>query len=59
MFENLFRPTHLMLVLGIALLFFGGKKLPELARGMGEGMRGFRDAIKGSTVGTPAAGESQ
>jgi sec-independent protein translocase protein TatA len=58
MFENLFTPTHLMLVFGIALFFFGGKKIPELARGVGEGMRGFRDGIKGSTVEKPAEGES-
>jgi sec-independent protein translocase protein TatA len=58
MLENLLRPSHLFLVLGIALLFFGGKKIPELARGMGEGVRGFRDAITGSTVEKPTTGES-
>lgn len=48
MFENLLKPTHLIVVLGIALLFFGGKKIPELGRGFGEGLRSFRDGIKGS-----------
>jgi sec-independent protein translocase protein TatA len=45
MFENILQPTHLILVLGIALLFFGPKKLPELGRGIGESIRGFRDAM--------------
>ncbi|HSY47429.1 MAG TPA: twin-arginine translocase TatA/TatE family subunit [Thermoanaerobaculia bacterium] len=45
MFENILQPTHLLLVLGIALLFFGPKKLPELGRGLGESIRGFRDAM--------------
>lgn len=46
MFENLFTPSHLVVVLGIAVLFFGGKKLPELGKGIGEGFRAFRDGIK-------------
>jgi sec-independent protein translocase protein TatA len=32
----------------IALLIFGPRKLPELGKGLGEGMRGFKDAIKGT-----------
>jgi len=46
MFEGLFQPTHLLLVLGIALLVFGPKKLPELGKGIGDGIRGFRSAMK-------------
>ena len=46
MFEGLFQPTHLLLILGIALLVFGPKKLPELGRGLGDGIRGFRSAMK-------------
>jgi sec-independent protein translocase protein TatA len=45
---ELFTPTHLVLVLIVALLLFGPKKLPELGKGLGEGMRGFKDAIKGT-----------
>jgi len=45
--EGLLQPTHLMLILGIALLIFGPKKLPELGQGLGKGIRGFRDALKG------------
>ena len=37
--------TELMLIAGIALLLFGGKKLPELMRGMGKGVKEFKDAM--------------
>lgn len=47
MFDNLFTPTHLIIVLVIALLIFGPRKLPELGKGLGEGLRGFKDGIKG------------
>jgi sec-independent protein translocase protein TatA len=46
MFEGLFQPMHLLVVFGIALLVFGPKKLPELGKGIGEGIRGFKAAIK-------------
>ena len=42
---ELFAPTHLLLVLAICLLVFGPKKLPELSRGLGEAIRGFKTAI--------------
>lgn len=48
MFEGLFQPTHLLLIFGIALLVFGPKKLPELGKGIGEGIRGFKSAMKES-----------
>ncbi len=57
MFEGLLQPTHLILILLIALIFFGPKRLPELGKGLGEGIRGFRDAMKGGqqpTVQPPA-----
>jgi sec-independent protein translocase protein TatA len=48
MFEGLFQPMHL-LVIGVAFLFFvGPKKLPELAKGLGEGIRGFKAALNDS-----------
>src|SRR5256885_16293597 len=46
MFEGLFQPMHLLVIFGIALLVFGSKKLPELGKGIGEGIRGFKSAIK-------------
>jgi len=49
MLEGLFQPTHLLVIFGIALLVFGPKKLPELGKGIGEGIRGFKSAMKDST----------
>jgi sec-independent protein translocase protein TatA len=45
MFDGLFQPMHLLVIFGIALLVFGPKKLPELGKGIGEGIRGFKAAI--------------
>jgi sec-independent protein translocase protein TatA len=45
MFEGLFQPMHLLIIAGLALLIFGPKKLPELGKGIGEGIRGFKAAI--------------
>ena len=45
MFEGLFQPMHLIVIFGIALLIFGPKKLPELGKGIGEGIRGFKKAM--------------
>ena len=45
MLEGLFQPMHLLVIVGIALLVFGPKKLPELGKGIGEGIRGFKAAI--------------
>lgn len=46
MFEGLFQPMHLLVVFGIALLVFGPRKLPELGKGLGDGIRGFKTAIR-------------
>lgn len=48
MFDNLFKPEHLLLILAIALLIFGPSKLPGLGKGLGEAFRGFKEGIKGS-----------
>ena len=45
MFEGLFQPMHLLVILAVALLVFGPKKLPELGKGLGEGIRGFKKAL--------------
>lgn len=47
MFEGLFQPMHLLVLFGIALLVLGPKKLPELGKGIGEGIRGFKSAMAG------------
>jgi sec-independent protein translocase protein TatA len=61
MFEGLFQPMHLLVIFGIALLVFGPKKLPELGKGIGEGIRGFKSAMKAeeekAPVTTSAANE--
>ena len=46
MFEGIFQPMHLLVIFGIALLMFGPKKLPELGKGIGEGIRGLKSAMK-------------
>ena len=39
-------PMELVIILAIALLLFGGKKIPEMAKGVGEGIKNFKNAIK-------------
>jgi len=38
---------ELLVILGVAVLLFGGKKIPELAKGLGEGIRNFKTSLKG------------
>lgn len=38
---------ELLVILGIAVLLFGGRKIPEIGKGLGEGIRSFKDALKG------------
>ncbi len=45
-------PLHIAFLLVILLLVFGAKRLPEIGRSLGEGMRGFKSSIDGSA--TPA-----
>jgi sec-independent protein translocase protein TatA len=44
-FDYLFQPAHLLVILFIALLVFGPKKLPELGKGLGEGIRSFKESM--------------
>jgi sec-independent protein translocase protein TatA len=46
MIEGIFQPMHLLVIFGIALLVFGPKKLPELGKGIGEGIRGLKAAMQ-------------
>ena len=41
--------TELLLIAGVALLLFGGKKLPELMRGMGQGVKSFKEGLNSPT----------
>jgi sec-independent protein translocase protein TatA len=42
-------PLHIALVLIVVLMVFGAKRLPEMGKGLGEGMRGFKQAISGES----------
>jgi len=46
-------PVHIAILLLIALLLFGGKRLPEIGRSLGTGMREFKDSISGNTPEPP------
>jgi sec-independent protein translocase protein TatA len=54
MLEGLFQPMHLMIIAGIALLILGPKKLPELGKGLGESIRGFKSAMAAKEEVKPA-----
>jgi len=63
MFEGLFQPMHLLVIFFIALLVFGPKKLPELGKGIGEGLRalkeGMREQHTNSAVNNPTNTDQQ
>jgi sec-independent protein translocase protein TatA len=44
--EGLFQPLHILLIVGIALLLFGPSKFADLGKGLGEGIRNFKSAVK-------------
>jgi sec-independent protein translocase protein TatA len=44
--EGLFSPLHILLIVGIALLLFGPSKFAALGKGLGEGIRNFKSAVK-------------
>ncbi len=54
MFEGLFQPLHLLVVIGIAVFVFGPKKLPELGKGIGDGIRAFKEGLR-EVVATPSS----
>jgi sec-independent protein translocase protein TatA len=47
------QPSHIVIILVIALLLFGGKRLPEVGRSLGHGMREFKDAVTGNSTPDP------
>jgi sec-independent protein translocase protein TatA len=44
-----FSPIHWLIVIAVIVLLFGGKKIPEVMRGMGEGIRNFKEGMHGSS----------
>jgi sec-independent protein translocase protein TatA len=50
--EGLLQPVHLFFILLIVLILFGPGKLPELGKGLGKGIREFKDAIRGGMEGS-------
>ncbi|MFP5276883.1 MAG: twin-arginine translocase TatA/TatE family subunit [Acidobacteriota bacterium] len=51
---DLLQPWHLMVLAVVAFLLFGAKRLPELGKGLGEGLKGFREGIRGISDPAPA-----
>jgi sec-independent protein translocase protein TatA len=49
------QPTHLLVIAIVLFILFGAKRLPELGKGLGEGLKGFKEGIKGVTDPPPAA----
>jgi sec-independent protein translocase protein TatA len=59
MLEGLLQPTHLLVILAVALFVFGPKKLPELGKGLGDGIRNFRDSMKQASETKPETPATQ
>jgi sec-independent protein translocase protein TatA len=49
LFLDAIKPGEIILILAVVLLLFGGRKIPELMRGLGQGIKEFKDASKGNT----------
>lgn len=47
-------PIHWLIVLAIIVLLFGGRRIPEVMRGMGEGIRSFKEGVRGDTPNSSA-----
>ena len=56
---DLLQPWHLILLAVVVFLLFGARRLPELGKGLGEGLKGFREGIKGITDPGPPAPTQQ
>jgi sec-independent protein translocase protein TatA len=56
---DLLQPTHLIVLAVIAFLLFGAKRLPELGKGLGEGLKGFKEGIKGISDPPPVQNTQQ
>jgi len=56
---DLLQPWHLIVLAVVAFLLFGAKRLPELGKGLGEGLKGFREGIRGISDPNPPAQPTQ
>ena len=45
-----FSPIHWLIVLAIIVILFGGRRIPEVMRGMGEGIRSFKEGMRGDAA---------
>ena len=59
MFQGIFQPMRLLMIFFIALLVFGPKKLPELGKGIGAGIRALKDGIKDPLVEPGRSGSAE
>ncbi|QWR77784.1 twin-arginine translocase TatA/TatE family subunit [Candidatus Magnetomonas plexicatena] len=59
MFEGLFQPTHLFIILAIFLVLFGPSKLPQIGEGLGKGIRGFKKALSDDSTDSNAKPAAQ
>ena len=51
--------TEILLIVLLVLLLFGGKKIPELMRGLGKGVKSFRDGVEGKSEPTDEKNEEK
>jgi sec-independent protein translocase protein TatA len=56
---DLLQPWHLIILAVVAFLLFGAKRLPELGKGLGEGLKGFKEGVKGITDPSPTTTTAQ
>jgi sec-independent protein translocase protein TatA len=56
---DLLQPWHLIVLAVVAFLLFGAKRLPELGKGLGEGLKGFKEGIRGISDPPPPAPSAQ
>ena len=55
MLDGIFSPTHLLVILVIALFVFGPKRLPELGKGLGDGLRALKEGLREQPTAPPPA----
>jgi sec-independent protein translocase protein TatA len=57
--RDLLQPMHLLLIVAVFMLLFGGKKLADVGKGLGEGIRNFKTGLKGDDPPPPSAPEEK